>query len=413
MPDYARPYDALIAGEPEAALALYEKRRTAMLGQPNQMHNWARLLCGVGRRSEAEFLFEPLSQTEDHAMFVAGQRLIERLEAGLSPAHALQETPLGLAETHREAIAAAMAEFDIARPPAASRHIAICGVSFCGSTLMDLLLEGLPGVASIGESVWLTLNWVGGGPGPRNFSEPRGKGVQQCNYCGHECEFLTPHFRTALGLNPIDWYPRIAEQLRTKVLVSADKNLPKIVLYEPLLRLEALIVFKSPKQAWASNYTKMAKDLGDQAYFDALVKYMTVWKEAYSDLTHNFKPQGRKVFLDFDRFADAPEDGFRSLARRLDLEYDPTALTSPSPGHSLGGNSNALRKVKTAGHRPDVRPLGEPAIPADHAAWIDSQEHLTALHAAMRERSEEVPAAQAPTRASALNPRTWLRALRT
>jgi hypothetical protein len=326
---------------------------------------------------------------DEYAVFAAGQRLILAMERGAAPEEALRTTDLGAAERHRKVIAHCLATFDLLAAPAPARHIAICGVSFCGSTLTDLLLEGLPGVASIGESVWLTTNWGNGGAAPRNFSEPRGPGVQQCNYCGFECRCLTADFRTALGLNPVGWYFRIANQLKSDVLVSSDKNLPKIVLFDPHLDLTGLTIFKSPKQAWASNYTKMAKDLSDEVYWEAMVKYMSVWKNAYGELAHRFRPRRGGVFLDFDRFTESPESGFRALARALHLQFDPKALTEPSPGHSLGGNSNALRRVKTAGHRADVRPMGDPAIPPNHAAWIDAQGDLGELHATLKSLSCE------------------------
>jgi hypothetical protein len=389
MADVVRPFDAVIAGNTAGALEWYEKRRQNLIGQPVQLHDWARLLCSLGRRSEADPLFEHLADNDDYAMFVAGQRFIEALGRGLSLEEALSTTPLGAAARHKEAITAAMAEFDITRRPPETRHIAICGVSFCGSTLMDQLLEGIPGVSSIGESVWLTLSYVEGQPRTRNFSQAHGPGIQECNHCGQACEFLTPNFRNALGLNPVDWYFRIAERLGTKILVSADKNLPKVVLFDPELRLQALVVFKSPKQAWASNYTKMKAGLSPNAYFEAMMKYMGVWKQAYSNLTHVFNPRDGRVFLDFDRFADAPEAKFRSLTRVLDLEYDPGALAQPGPGHSIGGNSNAIRRASAAEYRIEVRPLGEAAIPADHAEWIDNQADLTELHAAMRQLSED------------------------
>jgi hypothetical protein len=135
--------------------------------------------------------------------------------------------------------------------------------------------------------------------------------------------------------------------------------------------------------------SKLNNDLAPEASFEEMTKYMAVWKRVYSEMVGAFKPRDGKVFLDFDRFAEAPEANFRSLTAALDLEYDPTALVRPSPGHSLGGNGAAFRRVRDADYRVDVRPLGEPAIPDDHAAWIDSQVDITELHATMRRLSEE------------------------
>jgi hypothetical protein len=376
------PYDGLLGNDIDGVLQWYEKRRGAIRNQPLQLRNWAWLLCSLGRRADALPFFDALADIEDHAMFVAGQRLLEAIAGGRSAQAALSATPLGAAERFRAAIAAALAEFDIARRPPDARHIAIAGISFCGSTLMDIILEGLPGVASIGESEWLTRGWQV----PFPFGENT-RGVQGCNVCGWKCEYLTANFRTALGLNPIDWYFRIADRLKTKILVSSDKNLPKIVRLEPQLRLTALVMFKSPKQAWASNYAKLLNT--PEATREGMIKFMDVWKTAYSDIMVKFKPKGGKVFLDFDRFTQSPGPMFRSLVRALDLEFDESALISPAPGHSLGGNSNAIHRVLKTGHRVAIYRLPDPAIPPDHAAWIDGQTDLNDLHAEMQRRCEE------------------------
>jgi len=381
------PYESLVANEIGAALAWYRAKRDRIVDQPVHVHNWARLLCDVGRTVEAAPLLDRIAEVEDYAMFVAGRRLVRALEDGAGVEQALEITCLGAAARHKQAIAAALNAFDLRRPPPMARHIAICGVSFCGSTLLDRILEGLPGVASIGESHWLTKAFIDGRAAPLDFSAPRTIDVPVCSHCGADCAFLTPTFRTALALNPTDWYFRIAERLGAEVLVSADKNLPKIVLNEPWLRLQALVVFKSPKQAWSSTYSKLPAPETAEAGFEAMVQYMRVWRLAYAEMVDAFKPLEGKVFLDFDQFALDPANTFRSLVEVLGLPHEPLALTEPAPGHSIGGNSNAVRQLRAAGHRVDVRPLGNPAIPADHAAWIDGQADLTDLHAVMRRLS--------------------------
>ena len=383
MPEVRGPYEGLVANDVGGVLGWYEARRASLMDQPFHLYNWSRLLCSLKRGADVKSFLDILAGIEEYSMFVAGQRLIDAMAAGMTPAEALKATPLGAAERHRNAIMSALSEFNIAETPPEIRHIAISGISFCGSTVLDMLLEGLPGVASIGESIWLTRGWEVAFP----FGETSAKGVQDCNICGSNCAYLTPNFRTALGLNPVDWYYRIANRLKTKILVSSDKNLPKIVLNEPQLRLTGLAVFKSPKQAWASNYAKVLNT--PEATFDGMVKFMDVWKSAYSEILHDYKPKGGKVFVNFDRFAEAPESMFRSLVRALDLEYDPIALVSPSTGHSLGGNSNAINRVHKAGHRVSIYKLPDPIIPADHAMWIDAQPDLNELHDVLKRFSAD------------------------
>jgi hypothetical protein len=383
------PYDALVAGDIVSALSWYQAKRERIIDQPVHVHNWARLLCDVGRMVEAEPLLARIADIEEYAMFVAGQRLKRALETGATPSAALETVSLGAAARHRAAIATAIETFDLGHRPPMARHIAICGVSFCGSTVLDRILDGLPGVASIGESHWLNKAFVDGHAAPLDFSAFRTIKVPVCSHCGADCALLTPAFRTALALNPTDWYFRIAERLGADTLVSADKNLPKIVLNEPWLRLRALVVFKSPKQAWASNYSKLPAGATSDAATEAMGQYMRTWKAAYGEMVERFKPADGKVFLDFDRFAIDPQTVFPALVEVLGLEYDARALTEPAPGHSIGGNSNAVRQIRAAGHKVSVRPLGNPDIPAAHAAWIDDQADLADLHAEMMRLSAE------------------------
>lgn len=388
MTEYARPLDALVANDIEGALQWYERRRGPILNEPSHLNNlqsWARLLCSLGRRTEALPLLDRLDDNEECAVFVVGQRLIEAGRRNLPPEAQLASIPLGAATRYRNAVMAAMTEFDIFRDTPAARHIAIAGISFCGSTIMDIILEGLPGVASIGESVWLTRGWQIYFP----YGERSVPGLQGCNRCGADCEYLTPNFRTALGLNPTDWYSRVAERLDTRLLISSDKNLVKIIQNDPKLNFTALVLFKSPKQAWSSTYVKTSQTYGSsEAAFEGMIKFMNVWKSAYAEILHSFKPLGGKVFVDFDRFSQEPNAMFPSIVRALKLEYDPAALLSPSPGHSLGGNSNAIKRVHGAGHRVAIYPLPEPAIPADHAAWIDGESDLGELHRALQAASK-------------------------
>ena len=81
-----------------------------------------------------------------------------------------------------------------------------------------------------------------------------------------------------LVADPSRWYFKIAKQLGTSILISADKNTTKLIDNDPLLRFAALVLFKSPLQAWASQMAKLPKEREGGYYAAELTKYMEVWK---------------------------------------------------------------------------------------------------------------------------------------
>ncbi len=378
-----RAYDRLIAGDIDGALAWYESKRKGLMENPVQLHAWARLLCELDRAEETVEMIDRLIDHEEYAMFAAGQRLMMEMRGGLSSDDALARISLGAMEPHREAIAIGAREFPLFERAAPHRNIAICGTAYCGSTLMDRLLSGMQGVSGIGESHWLTRAYRNRQVMPLDFSQPYDKGNPYCGKCGAECEYLTMPFRTALALNPVDWYQKIGHRLGGQVLVSSDKNLPKYVLNDARLRMTGLIIFKSPKQAWSSMYVKMAKGLPDEHYVEAMKKYLANWTTQYGDMLKNFRPQDGKVVLDFEAFTRAPAPELERLCQRLGVAYDASVLEQALPGHSIGGNGPAMKRIKDNGFNPDIRPAGPPAIPQDHADWIDAQDDVNELHAAL------------------------------
>jgi hypothetical protein len=89
----------------------------------------------------------------------------------------------------------------------------------------------------------------GNDPEPHRFCEGTTGGPVPLQLCGPTCEVLSLDFRMDLAANRTGWYQKIADRAETDVLIAADKNSPKIVENDPLLRFEALILFKSPLQA--------------------------------------------------------------------------------------------------------------------------------------------------------------------
>jgi hypothetical protein len=388
-------YKALIGGDPAEALRVYEKKLHAVRDRPQLLYAYARLLQELGREDRLPELCELLRADPAYTFFAAYQIGRRLMNGGRSAEAAAREACIGPAGRYASLIADLLAERTVSATCPEVQHIAICGTSYCGSTLLDRLLNGMDGVRSIGESHWLTKSYDGERAGTLDYLEPFTRFVPQCSVCGAKCEVLTPRFRAFLGADPRNWYFKIAHRLGATTLVSADKNLPKIVLNDPLLRLDALVLFKSPKQAWASELAKRRSFATPAEAFEAMQRYMTVWRSSYADMLDAFRPRGRKLFVDFDRLTVEPAPALRAIADGFGLPFEERALRQSIPGHSIGGNDGSMRRLRESNYAVRIEPLGAPAIPPEHAAWIDGDGALNELYRAMAEQAVGSPRGEA------------------
>jgi Sulfotransferase family len=264
----------------------------------------------------------------------------------------------------------------------AFRHVAICGISFCGSTVMDRLLGGLPGAANICESHWLTQMRSPAGHVAIEFNSPD-SAVRHCARCGSDCAVLNGSFRQALARDATDWYAKIAVRLDTHNLVSADKNAAKLVDLDPLLRFDALVLFKDPIQAWMSARRKLPEGRGAEFYRDACIDYLALWADRYSTFLDHFHPQGKLLFLQFDEFARKPAELLKNICGALDLAFYADVFEAPRQGHPIGGNT-------LYADRADVRiaPLAGPDCPDDEFRLIAEAGRAQAVFRRLLERTE-------------------------
>ena len=363
-------YLALIRGDPEEALRLYESKLRGLKQHPRLLYGYARLLQEFDRDDELADLCELLRDDPDYCMFAGYQLACRSMRQGQVADVAATQTCSGPAARYRDLVARLLQDPAVSAPVREVRHIAICGTSYCGSTLVDRLLNGMGGVRSIGKSHWLTKSFDGERAGPLDYLDPYARFVPQCSVCGADCQVLTAHFRASLGANPKNWYFRIAARLGASTLVSADKNLPKIVLNDPLLRCDALVLFKSPKQAWYSEMVKRPRPDSPAEAFEQIQRYMAMWRASYADMVEHLKPQGRKLFVSFDDLTRDPNSVLRAIAQGFGLDFEERALVQSIPGHSIGGNDGSMRRLRETNYAVRIEPLPPVAIPAEHAAGL-------------------------------------------
>lgn len=353
----------------------------------------ARLLDARGDEAAALVHWTYL-RNQDAGDFEAACRIAEALRAaGQATGTAIASAAPSANDTFRHAMAGAL---DAALPVRGAdfRHIAICGAAFCGSTLIDRMLGGLPGVKSIGESHWLTKVRRDAGYGPADLAEPlAAQRWVPCTVCGARCAVLTPAFRLALAGDNRGWYHKVAAHLDTAILVSADKNVPMLLDKDPLLDLSALVVFKSPRQAWRSKLDKLPKDRDAAFYESECAAYMQVWTQNYrARFFDSFRPVGEVVWLNFDAFTRDPEPLLRAVCERLDLPFDAGVLHRTVPGHAIGGNAGSMRRLREKDYAVVVEPLPDPALEPAHAAIVDGHAEAQAIFADMMARHEALTA---------------------
>jgi hypothetical protein len=191
-------------------------------------------------------------------------------------------------------------------------------------------------------------------------------------------------------VDPSSWYRKIARQLGTSILVSADKNTTKLVDHDPLLQFAALVLFKSPVQAWSSQLAKLPKDQDPEYYLAQLNKYMDVWTNSYNIFLDDFQPRDGKIFLQFDDFVRQPQPMLRTLCAALHLPFDDSVLKETRPGHAIGGNSGAMARLRAADYGVRLSPLPAPDLPREHVVVIAKNKPMQACYAALMGRHRSV-----------------------
>ena len=247
-------------------------------------------------------------------------------------------------------------------------HIAIIGMSFCGSTVLSYVLGALPGIATIGESHWIN-------------SEPLpGADPAMCGHCGADCEVLSSKFLRSMRTSKENWYPRLADRLGTRVLVSADKNFDLIVKYDPLYKLDAIFCFRSPINSFHS-YRRSANLAPSDGHLLELSEYLSYWSWFYENAMQ-VAVQGKRLFVNWELFSSAPESNLLQLCNLLGTEFDRSALAYwQKIQHAVGGNFSPWERLKISGEqslhihpiRPDVADAAELACLERHPALLTYQ----------------------------------------
>lgn len=209
------------------------------------------------------------------------------------------------------------------------KHIFIAGTSFCSSTVMSLILGSAKGAENVGETNWVV---------PLADSH-------RCRLCGPSCEIWTYDFQRSLEADPSDWFPRIADRLRTDILVSSEKSFRHIERLAPDRHYRALVLFKRPENFWHSirkrPWRKEELDV-------ALKRWANLYNRFLDDAYH---PSGGKIFVGVEKLMSDPGAQVPKVLEALGLEHDVEEVMQywKRPQHYIGGNFDVYQKLREDG----------------------------------------------------------------
>ncbi len=192
-----------------------------------------------------------------------------------------------------------------------------------------------------------------------------------------------------LAANRTRWYQKIARRVGSKVLFAADKNWPKLIENDPLLRVDGLILFKSPAQAWISQRSKLPDD-GDAVYYEKLEQYTQSWCRSYEPFLNSFSPAGETIFLCFDDFAAKPHRLLPPLCAALGLPYDGEVLQRAHRRHTIGGNKRTMSGLRADDYAVSIKPLPEPVLPPQEHRVLIQNKQMQDLFSTMRRHHVKV-----------------------
>lgn len=262
------------------------------------------------------------------------------------------------------------------------RHLAIAGVSYCGSTILSHVLGNMDGVENVGESHRLITQLGSKTHAELDFDRLDDETTSYCQSCGKDCEVYTTEFRKQLQQDPTNWYFKIGERVGAKVLLSSDKNHSKLLAKDPYLRMDTIVLFKSPLQAWYSNYRKINLTEWGSGRVTDIDEYLEKWTQAYLRFDGDFNPQGKKIYLDFEQFCAAPNAHLDRLCQLFDLNFD--TLGEPgSTQHSFGGNRDVNENLKATSDRLTVRKISDVQLPQGHKRHIEKNKKVARIYQQM------------------------------
>lgn len=217
-------------------------------------------------------------------------------------------------------------------------HVAILSASYSGSTIINLVLGGLPDCYGIGES-----HWISDVPLDRFF----------CNTCSGDCRILSRSVRERMCSSKASWYDLALKASGCSVLISSEKD-PNYYIQRQNPD-KALILWKDPR-AWLFSAEKNDNNPPEVS--------LASWANLYKRIINYVRENGMDAkILKLETFSSKPDSYLPLICEWIGVEYKASALETRQGQHYVGGNSMAQgigrdeSHKKTFGNsiRPDYR----------------------------------------------------------
>lgn len=231
--------------------------------------------------------------------------------------------------------------------PASTQVIAVMGISYCGSTLLNLMLDTHPDIAGVGE-VHALLDWFGEGY------------AKSCATCTEACPQWTPE--VVRSLSQEHFYTLMAARLQARTLVDTSKtpqwfDASTRFQEEGAVRFVPVVMVKHPVRHLASLLLNHLAVHASEEEAATMLKNPVARRQAMATLlTRRLIPEynailsalpgifGARPFhvVRYEGLVREPARELTPLLHDLGLAYD---VQIPScyafPHHYIGGNSGA------------------------------------------------------------------------
>jgi len=216
-----------------------------------------------------------------------------------------------------------------------NKTIGIVGLDYCGSTLLNYIWDGIPGIFGAGESHWVV-----------------DKPEINCRQCNRpQCLVWKPETREKLpqALDDGGWWEALREMAQADIVVSSDK---KPVHYEQF-GVPSRLVF-SFKEPLAHIFSRAAVKMGETdaavniEIDDEVLDDAVTWWVDETNATLDWLAEQKLDFkvIKMERMVDAPEDHLKAFCKWAGMEYDARALTFWKKRHHYMGGNHSLSRLK-------------------------------------------------------------------
>jgi len=208
--------------------------------------------------------------------------------------------------------------------------LGILGVSSCGSTILNMILDSHPNIVGAGELMYLL--------------DPKNQKACVCTECGEQCRFWSDDNKSKLTENSL--YKNVADIFGKHIIVDSSKSVQWFrdrEASENEVDYCYVVLVKHPIRQIASRYlTALTHDRWDGSYHNAAEKIATTYRGI-----DTFVSAGRRSLV--VQYEDVVLHFDQTLAKILTFigqEFTPDVAFHKYDHHQLAGNAGVVYDVQ-------------------------------------------------------------------